>query len=219
VRQHVVRRPLRPVSWRPLSLRIVERQRHGGCVGPTSAFSRLRTSTRASLVPDASRAVSACAIGEIACITPVRFASAGRTFSLGDSPLRALSSRGDACWPCLWHPCRVSHDGHCARARMGRRQRRRGRLLRARVNDACWRNDPRCLPSIESLRPATPFRAPGSGLVPAPRCGHRDAGRRRPLARADPLGSVRARPPFTRSVASGVALLWVSASLADFCNR
>jgi hypothetical protein len=135
------------------------------------------------------------------------------------SPLRALSSRGDACWPCLWHPCRLSHDGHCARARMGRRQRRRGRLLRARVNDACWRTDPRCLPSIESLRPATPFRAPGSGLVPTPRCGHRDAGRRRPLARADPLGSGRARPPFTRTVASGFALLWVSASLADFCNR
>jgi hypothetical protein len=39
------------------------------------------------------------------------------------------------------------------------------------------------------------------------------------FARADPLGSVRARPPFTRPVASGVALLWVSASLADFCNR
>jgi len=135
------------------------------------------------------------------------------------SSLWALSSRGDACWPCLWHPCRLSHDGHCARARMGRRQRRRGRLLGARVNDARWRNDPRCLPSIESLRPATPFRAPGSGLVPAPRCGHRDAGRRRPLARADPLGSGRARPPFTRPVASGVALLWVSASLADFCNR
>jgi len=30
VRQHAVRRPLRPVPWRPRSLRIVERQQHGG---------------------------------------------------------------------------------------------------------------------------------------------------------------------------------------------
>jgi hypothetical protein len=42
----------------------------------------------------------ACAVGEIACFTAVRFASVGRTFSLG-SPRRACCSRRDACVPDL----------------------------------------------------------------------------------------------------------------------
>jgi hypothetical protein len=57
----------------------------------------------------------ACAIEEIACFTSVRFASVGHTFVVL-SPRRALSSRRDACDPYLWHPCRLSHVCHVARA-------------------------------------------------------------------------------------------------------
>jgi len=57
VRQYVMRSAPWPASRRRLALRLTGR-RHARCVGPTSAISLLRTSTRASLVLDAS---SACA--------------------------------------------------------------------------------------------------------------------------------------------------------------
>jgi len=53
VRQHVVRSAPRPASRRRLALRLTER-RDARCVGPVSAISLLRTSTRASSVPGAS---------------------------------------------------------------------------------------------------------------------------------------------------------------------
>lgn len=57
----------------------------------------------------------ACAIEEIACLTSVRFASVGHTFVVL-SPRWAFSSRRDACDPYLWHPCRLFHPCHVARA-------------------------------------------------------------------------------------------------------
>jgi hypothetical protein len=85
------------------------------CAGPTSAFSRFRTSTRASSVPGASRANAPARSGR----SPVSrqcdsLRRAARTSWV--SPLRALSSRGGACVPCLWHPCRLPRDDHRARA-------------------------------------------------------------------------------------------------------
>jgi len=53
--------------------------------------------------------------GVIACLTSVRFASVGHTFVVL-SPRWAFSSRRDACDPYLWHPCRLSHSCHVARA-------------------------------------------------------------------------------------------------------
>jgi hypothetical protein len=64
----------------------------------------------------------------------------------------------------LWHPCRVSHFGPFARAKLPPCELPRPHPRRARVNVACGMCDPRCLPSDKDLRPATPFRAPGSGL-------------------------------------------------------
>jgi hypothetical protein len=135
-----------------------------GCVGPTSAFSRLRTSTRASSVPVASSAVSACARwgDRLPHVSAIRFG--GPHAPRKEPSLRALSSRGDVCKPCLWRLCRLPRDVPRARARKCRREGRQDRLHRVRVNDVALENDPRCLPSSESLRPATPFRAPGSGL-------------------------------------------------------
>jgi len=75
----------------------------------------LRTSTRASLVPDASCACAPARSRMIACFTSVRFASVGHT-SVVVSPRWALSSRRDACGPYLWHPCRLLHWCHVARA-------------------------------------------------------------------------------------------------------
>jgi len=97
-------------------------------------------------------------IGEIACLTPVRFASVGRTLCMG-SPRRALSSLRDACGPYLWHPCRFSWTSVTARARD-----RRDRPRPDRVNDASRTAIRDALPSNKNLCPATPFRAPGSGF-------------------------------------------------------
>jgi hypothetical protein len=76
----------------------------------------------------------------------------------------ALSSRRDACEPNLWHPCRVPHGGHAARAGMSLPEGSRDHPPRTRVNEVRCRNDPRCLPSSKDRRPATPFRASGFGL-------------------------------------------------------
>jgi hypothetical protein len=83
-------------------------------------------------------------------------------------------------------------------ARLSHRGGRRDRRPHSRVNDACGLNDPRCLPSVKSLRPATPFRAPGSGFprlrgLATAMTGVDVFSPGRPLS-----GSVRARPPSTR---------------------
>ena len=130
------------------------------CVGPTSAISRFRTSTRASGVPDASRAVGACAAG--------RHLFHDRSTRFGGPhahwPLRALSSRCGACGPCLWHRCRFPPVALGACAPM-RRLESCLKIGSTPTRERCALDaDPRCLPSIGSLCPAAPFRAPGSGL-------------------------------------------------------
>jgi len=62
VRQHVERSAPGPASRRRFALRLLVRH-DARCVGPTSAFSRLRTSTRASLVPGVVLRFRACASG------------------------------------------------------------------------------------------------------------------------------------------------------------
>jgi hypothetical protein len=105
----------------------------------------------------------ACAIGEIACLTSVRFASVGRTFSLVVTAVGLLfPSRCVRTGPLtsLSPLPRVSFRSRGMRTRGSRQDR----LRLARVNDASRGNAPRCLPSDKDLRPATPSRAPGSGL-------------------------------------------------------
>jgi hypothetical protein len=83
---------------------------------------------------------------------------------------------------------------------------------------ASWTSSPRYLPSSKNLCPATPSRAPGSGLP-----------RFRGLATATPvldafspsgvLADPRGPGPRPRApLPTGDTLLWTSASLVDFCN-
>jgi hypothetical protein len=102
-----------------------------------------------------------------------------RTIRFGGSHItsrpRALSSRDNVCEPCLWHPCRLSHSTHGARARV--RSYEPPRSLSACSRERCTRvRDRECLPPVESSRSATPFRAPGSSFH-----------RRRGLATAMPV--------------------------------
>jgi hypothetical protein len=216
VHQHVVRSAPGPASRRRFALRLLVRH-DARCVGPTSAFSRLRTSTRASPVPDASCAFAPAPRGDrLSHVSAIRFG--------GPHVLRGFIAAG------LLFPSR------CVRAeplvflspppRPSRRSRgvlgrgsRRDRSQPARVNDAGRRYDPGHLPSDKDLRPATLSRAPGSGLS-----------RSRGLATAAPVLDTfspaahpcgwRGRPgPRPRApLPTGVTLLWASASLADFCN-
>jgi len=89
------------------------------------------------------------------------------------------------------------------------RESRRDRSQPDRVNDASWTSNPRCLPSSKNLCPATPFRAPGSGLS-----------RRRGLATATPdldtvwlpqtLADLRKSDPRPRApLPTGDTILWV----------
>jgi len=83
VRQHAVRSAPGPAPCRRFALRLLVR--HGSrCFGPTSAISRLRTSTRASWVPDFGHGLDARACRGTFWFTPERLASADRTvgFSL-----------------------------------------------------------------------------------------------------------------------------------------
>jgi len=95
---------------------------------------------------------------------------------------------------------------------------RRDRPRPDRVNDAGRTSSPRCLPSSETPCPATPSRAPGSGLS-----------RVRGLATATPvldafspprvLANPREPGPRPRApLPTGDTLLWASVSLAAFCN-
>jgi len=177
-------------------LRLLERS-DARCVGPMSAVSRLRTSTRASSVPGGVRRLRACVTEEFACFTAVRFASAGRTFS-SCPPLRALSSRHGACGPSLWHPCRLSHVCDGARATSNRGSRR-DRRYPVRVNGA-GRKRRSGVPSIG--RGPSPCNALSSiRLRPGPgtRFGHRGTVRRRlspARTLSDPRGpGSRARAP------------------------
>jgi len=110
----LVRRAPRPAPCRRLALRLLVRH-DARCVRPTSAFSRSSYEHPRLVGSRCVMRLRECAIEEIACFTSVRFASVGHTFVVL-SPRWALSSRRDACDPYLWHPCRLSHRCHVARA-------------------------------------------------------------------------------------------------------
>jgi hypothetical protein len=79
VRQHAVRRAPRLAPLRRFALRLIVR-RDARCVGPTSAISRFSYQHPCLVNFRCVMRLRACAIGEIACLTSVRFASAGHTF-------------------------------------------------------------------------------------------------------------------------------------------
>jgi len=200
-------------------LRLVE-HRDARCVGPTSAISRLRTSTRASSVLLPSCACARAAREDLACFTAVRLASAGPHDLPAGEP-----HRGGRCLPVAMPADRASDTPVAsprmpfALARWSHPGSRRGRRRTAPVKDASQLNDPRCLPSLEGLRPATPFRASGSGL-------RRGRGFATAIPALDAFSPVRflaeSHGPGSRPRApspGGTALLRASASLADFCNR
>jgi len=134
------------------------------CVGPTSAFSRLRTSTRASPVPGCVNRFRACAVGEIACFTAVRFASVGRTFSLG-------GHRGGLVVPVAMRACRTSDipvaSSPCADplARSNTRESRRDRLT-AHPRERCEQGRRSGMPSVlqGSLAPRRSLERPAQDL-------------------------------------------------------
>jgi hypothetical protein len=127
--------PLWPAPRRRFALRFLER-RDTRCVGPVSAISRLRTSTRASPAPEES---SACApaIGDLVCFTAERVASVGSHVA----PLRDFTGSG-VVFPSrcvrtgplapLSPPTRSPWSSRSLRSRAGRRDRHEP----ARVNDA-----------------------------------------------------------------------------------
>jgi hypothetical protein len=96
-----------------------------------------RTSTRASLVPELrhargkARAHPGDRLVHVSAILLRRAAPSSR----GVTALGVVFPRG-VCWPSLRHLCRLSLDADRARARVLRRESRRGRLLRVRVNEA-----------------------------------------------------------------------------------
>jgi hypothetical protein len=172
------------------------------CVGPTSAFSRLRTSTRASPVPDCVNRFRACAIGEIACFTAVRFASVGRTFSLE-------GHRGGLVVPVAMRACRTSDipvaSPSCVTplARSATRESRRDRLQLTRVNGASRADDPGCLPSCKDPSPRDALSSARLRTSPGSRFGHRMPGSRRLFTPGCPCEHPRAGLPSTCPVANG----------------
>jgi hypothetical protein len=165
VRQHSVRRAPRPAPLCRLALRLLV-QGDARCVGPTSAISRYRTSTRASSALDASNACALARSRRSPASRSGRFASVGRTFLLPES------RRGGRCLPAVTRANRTS-DAPVASltmatplARMRQHEGRQDHPPRTRVNEVRCRSDPGCLPSSKDPRPATPSRAPGLGLRP-----------------------------------------------------
>ena len=204
VRQHVVRRAPRPAPCRRLALRLLVRH-DARCVGPTSAFSRssyeyprlvgsrcvaalarLARSGRspASRQCDSLRwAARACrAVIAVGVVVPV----AMRADRTSDIPVAS---------PAGARP--LARHAHTVESRRDRPQP-------ARVNDASWSSDPRCLPSSKDLCPATPSRAPGSGLPRARGLATAIPVLDALFTPAGPCGARReARSPSTRPVANG----------------
>jgi len=142
-------------------LRLAERC-DARCVGPTSAISLLRISTRAS---SASVTSDACAPA-----WPERLPAARQSNSLRRAARTPRVHRGGRCLPVAMRADRTSDTPVAsppgsmtlARARNSR-EPPRPPSASSRERDRP-RNDPRCLPSGEDPCPATPFRASGSGL-------------------------------------------------------
>jgi len=202
----LVRSAPRPAPCRRVALQL--HVRHSArCVGPTSAFSRSSYQYPRLVGSRCVLRFHAGAIEEIACLTSVRFASVGHVCRGVTAVGVVFPSRCVRSVPLasLSPPSRES----CRSRDLRTRESRRDRSQPDRVNDASWTSNPRCLPSSKNLCPATPFRAPGSGLP-----------RRRGLATATPdldtvslpqtLADLRESDPRPRApLPTGDTILWV----------
>jgi len=163
MRQHVGRSPPRPAPERRFALQLLVRA-NARCVGPTSAISRHRTSTRASLAPKRRQTLSRLHDrgDRLVHVSAIRFG--------GPQPPGGLH-RTRLFLPRAMFACRTSGipvaSSLCAHsvrtgAHTWRLPRPSSSPPRERENRT---NDPKCLPSDEDHCPAVPFRAPGSGLT------------------------------------------------------
>jgi hypothetical protein len=113
VRQHAVRSASGPAPCRRFALRLLVRQ-GARCFGPTSAISRLRTSTRASLVPVSVMSLRSCLAGGLPGSRQGKLASAGRTCWFSSSR-GALSSPRHVCGRASDTPVAALRCTVCAR--------------------------------------------------------------------------------------------------------
>jgi hypothetical protein len=212
VRQHAVRSAPGPAPCRRFALRLLVRHR-ARCFGPTSAISRLRTSTRASWVPDFGHGLDARACRGTSWFTPERLASADRTVGFSFMA-RALSSPRHVCGRASDTPVAPSATALCAHALVAVSVAAEAAPT-GRVKRYLWESGPRCLPFDKDLCPAMPFRAPWLEPSPEARFRHRDPGCRRLFTnvvfriRWPGSGSRAPLPPGTRFSRA-------SATLADF---
>jgi hypothetical protein len=212
VRQHAVRSAPGPAPCRRFALRLLVR--HGArCFGPTSAISRLRTSTRASWVPDFGHGLDARACRGTSWFTPERLASADRT--VGFSSWRGRCLPLAMCADALLTPLSRLPPRPFALTRSLPWQSPPRPTPTGRVKRYLWESGPRCLPFDKDLCPAMPFRAPWLEPSPEARFGHRDPGCRRLFTN----WPFRTRWPGSRSRAPlppGTRFSGASATLADF---
>jgi hypothetical protein len=156
----------------------------------------------------------ACAVGEIACFTAVRFASVGRTFSLD-------GHRSGLVVPAAMRACRTSDipvaSSPCADplARSNTRESRRDRLQLTRVNGASRADDPGCLPSCKDPSPRDALSSARLRTSPGSRFGHRMPGSRRLFTPGCPCEHPGAGLPSTCPVANGSH---ASSSLGAACR-
>jgi len=157
-----VRRAPRPAPCRRLALRLLVRH-DARCVRPTSAFSRSSYEHPRLVGSRCVMRLRACAIEDdrLLHISEIRFGGPhvcrGFTAVGVVFPSRCVRSVPLAS---LSPPPLVS----CRSRDLRTRGSRRDRPQPDRVNDAGRTSNPRCLPSSETPCPATPSRAPGSGL-------------------------------------------------------
>jgi len=159
--QHVVRSVPWPASQRRFALQLPA----VASAMRRTDFCHLTTSYRYPCLVSFRRVrrFRACATGEIACCTAEQLASVGRTIPSCVTvvgvvfPPRCV--RTEPLTP-LSPPPRGPRR---SRVHESSRGPPRSPSDRSRERDG-HRDDPRCLPSSEDLCPATPFRAPGSGL-------------------------------------------------------
>jgi len=193
-------------------------RRDARCVGPTSAISLPRTSTRASSVPGRVKRLRAFVAREVACFH-------GRASRFGGSHDSPRIQHGGRCLPVGLRAHRaydapVASPGDPRALARLRTSRGPPRPIPTRSRERARRSGGlERLPSTEDPRPATPSRTSGSDLPEL-------RGLATVVLAIDAFGSPRALAgllgvwsPSTRPVATGTALVWTSASLADFCNR
>jgi len=123
--QHAVGSASEPAPDTPIRLAARRASPDARCVGPTSAISLLRTSTRASSAPGFVLELALALPGVSSAITSERFASAGRTRVICP-PRRALSSLRGVCGRASGTPV-ASLTSAPSLARRGRHESCQGR--------------------------------------------------------------------------------------------